>query len=168
MNKKLLTLLIIVGIAFIFVATGIQAGTEVSDVITMESKVYKKRVKSPDHAKKPTELVQFNHKKHMEDYNIDCGTCHHDDKGQPLTLKIGDYVQRCDECHNRDKPVKKDAKFQGIAVGKKKPVDIMTHKNALHESCIGCHITSNKKGGDATGKKGPSPTSCRACHIPIK
>lgn len=167
MNKKLLALLLIAGIGVIFLTTGLHAGTKVADVITMESKVYKKRSKGPDNKKKPTKLCEFTHKKHAEDYKIDCGSCHHDDKGQPLKLKMGDDVQKCGECHNRAKAVKKDAKFNGIAVGKKKPVDILAHKNALHENCIGCHMKLNMEAGDPKGKKGPAPTGCKACHIPM-
>ncbi|MCG8686305.1 MAG: cytochrome c family protein [Desulfobacterales bacterium] len=156
MNKNLITLLLAAGIAVIFLATGLQAGTTVEDVITMESDVYKKRKKSPD-AKKPTELVKFTHKKHAEDYKLTCGQCHHDKDGKPLAdLKMGDDVQKCSECHNRAKAVKKDKTFQGKY--KKKPVDILHHESALHENCIGCHKTMKVKAG----------TKCGDCHIKIK
>ncbi len=167
MNKKLLFLLLIAGVAVIFAATGIHAGTKVADMITLESSVYKKRSKGPDNPKRPTKLVEFSHRKHAEDYKISCGSCHHDEKGQPLDLKMGDDVQKCQECHNRAKPKKSEAKFKGTYLGKKKPADIMAHKNALHENCIGCHMKFNMKAGDATGKKGPAPTKCKACHIPM-
>jgi hypothetical protein len=166
MNKRLLTLLLIAGIAVIFLATGLQAGTKAGDTITMNSKIYKKHKKGPD-AKKPIKLVEFGHKTHVQDYKLSCGSCHHDDKGQPLAdLKSGDEVQKCDTCHDRTKAVKKDKKFNGISVGKKKPVDIKVHKLALHENCIGCHITANIKAGDPKGKKGKAITKCNACHIP--
>jgi hypothetical protein len=164
MNKKLLTLLLVAGIAVLFAATGLYAATEVGDTITMESKIYKKRSKGPK-AKKPVKLVEFSHKKHHEEYKLACGECHHDDKGKALDLKMGDDVQPCDACHNLTKAKKKA--FKGIYVGKRKPDDIHVHKNALHENCIGCHITSNKEGGDKTGKKGPAPTSCKTCHVPM-
>ncbi len=49
MSKKLFTILLAAGIAVFFTASGIQAGTEVSDVITMKSKLLDaKRKKSPD------------------------------------------------------------------------------------------------------------------------
>ncbi len=165
MNKKLVTLLLAIGIAVIFSATGLQAGTKVGDTITMESKVYKKHKKSPK-AKKPAKLVEFTHKKHIEDYKLDCGACHHDDKGKPLALKMGDDVQKCGACHDRTKAVAKEKKFKGVSVGKKNPVDIKVHKLALHENCIGCHITGNKAAGDPKGKK-PAPTSCKKCHVPM-
>ena len=49
MNKKLFTLLLAAGIAVVFTASGIQAGTKVDDVITMKSKLLDaKRKKGPD------------------------------------------------------------------------------------------------------------------------
>jgi mono/diheme cytochrome c family protein len=165
MNKKLLTLLIIAGIAVIFIATGLQAATTVGDTVTIESSVIKKRTKSPD-SKKPTKLVEFTHKKHHEEFKIECSNCHHDDKGQPLTaLKAGDDVKTCETCHDRDKAVKKDAKFTGVYFTK--ATDIKAIKNAMHENCIGCHITTNIAKGDKTGKKGPAPTKCTECHVPM-
>jgi len=165
MNKKLLTWLLAAGIAVIFTATGLQAGTDVADTITMESKVYKKRKKGPK-AKKPVKLVEFTHKKHVEEFKISCGGCHHDKEGKALDLKAGDAVQKCDECHDRSKSVKADKTFKGVYG--KKPVDIKSHQAALHENCIGCHITTNKKAGDPTGKKGKAVTKCKDCHIAIK
>ena len=95
MNKKLITLLLAAGLAVIFVATGLQAGTTVKDTLTMEDAGYKKHKKG---------LVEFTHKKHAEEYGISCGECHHDDKGKALTgLKMGDNVQKCSECHNKFK-----------------------------------------------------------------
>ena len=147
MNKKLITLLLAAGISVMFVATGLHAGTQVKDTITMETKGYKKRKKTAPKFK----LVEFTHKKHMEDYKLSCGECHHDKDGKALDLKMGDNVQTCDACHNKFKSNKKNKK------------DIMVHKNALHANCIGCHKDFNKK---ATGnaKKGPAPTKCGGCH----
>ncbi|MFH2090961.1 MAG: cytochrome c3 family protein [Pseudomonadota bacterium] len=167
MNKKLLTLLLIAGIAVVFMATGLQAGTKADDIITMNSKVYKTHTKSPDAQKNPAKLVEFTHKKHNEEFKLECGACHHDDKGKPLALKMGDDVQKCDTCHDREKADKKDAKFKGVAEGTKNPVDIKHHKTAMHENCIGCHITTNIAAGDKTGKKGKAPTSCKNCHVPM-
>lgn len=149
MNKRLITLLLAAGIAVIFVATGLQAGTTVKDTFKLETDGYKKRKKGAPKYK----LVEFTHKKHAEDYGISCGECHHDDKGQPLAgLKMGDDVQKCSECHNK---FKKD---------KKNKDDIMVHENALHGNCIDCHKEVNIKAGDPKGRKGPAPTSCSKCH----
>lgn len=148
MNKKLITLLLAAGIAVIFVATGLHAGTQVKDTVTMEDPGYKKRKKGAPKFK----LVEFTHKKHMEDYKISCSECHHDDKGKALDLKVGDDVKRCSECHTKFKKDKKNKK------------DIMVHENAMHGNCVGCHKDVNKKAGDKKGMKGPAPASCGKCH----
>ncbi|MCK5508844.1 MAG: cytochrome c3 family protein, partial [Desulfobacterales bacterium] len=93
MNKRSLLIIAIVGIASMFLATVIYAGTTVADVVTMENKCYKKHKKS---------IVQFTHKKHIEEYKAGCGDCHHDADNKPLNdLKMGDNVQNCIECHTK-------------------------------------------------------------------
>ena len=154
MNKKLLTLLLAAGMAVIFLSTGLYAGTDVPDKITMDFNKYKKRKKKPPKNK----FVEFTHKKHHEEYKISCGDCHHDKDHKPLDLKAGDHVQKCVECHTLlAKP--KD---------KKKRKDIHVLENAMHNNCIGCHKDVNKKAGDPKGKKGPAPTSCNKCHKKMK
>ncbi|WP_320044199.1 cytochrome c3 family protein [uncultured Desulfobacter sp.] len=153
MSKKLFTILLAAGIALIFTASGIQAGTEVGDVVTMKSKLLDaKRKKGPD-AKKPCKLVEFTHKKHIEEYKLSCGDCHHDKDGKPLAdLKMGNDVQKCEACHTHAKAKKADKTFQGKY--KKKPVDIMHLESAIHENCIGCHKEKGLKVG----------TKCGDCH----
>lgn len=151
MSKKLFTLLLAAGIAVFFSASGIQAGTEAGDTITIKSKLLDaNRKKTPD-AKKPCKLVEFTHKKHSEEYKLSCADCHHDKDGKPLAdLKAGDNVQKCEECHINAKPGKKE--FQGKY--KNKPVDIMHLESAFHENCIGCHKDKGLKVG----------TKCGDCH----
>ena len=144
MNKRLITLLLATGIAVIFVATGLQAGTAAPDTMKIETQGFKKHTKPP---------VDFTHKKHIEDYKIACGECHHDDKGKALAnLKMGDDVKKCSECHNKFEKDKKNKK------------DIMVLENAMHGNCIECHKEANIKAGDPKGRKGPAPTTCNACH----
>ncbi|NQT09658.1 MAG: cytochrome c3 family protein, partial [Desulfobacteraceae bacterium] len=103
MRKKSLIIMAVFGIAVLFAATGIYAGTAVQDVIKMENKAYAEHKKS---------IVMFSHKKHIEDYKAGCGECHHDENGKPLNnLKIGDNVQNCIECHKKpsERPKGKDA-----------------------------------------------------------
>ncbi len=154
MYKKLVTLLLAAGIAVIFVATGLHAGTEVPDTITMDYNNYKKRKKAPPKFK----FAVLTHKKHAEDYKISCGDCHHDKDGKPLDLKIGDDVQKCSECHN----------IMAKPKDKKKKKDIKILENAMHKNCIGCHKDINKKAGDPKGMKGPAPASCGKCHVSLK
>ncbi len=152
MNKKLLTLFLAAGIAVIFVATGLYAGTDVPETITMDYNQYKKRTKQPPKSK----FIEFSHKKHNEEYKISCGDCHHDKDNKPLDLKIGDNVQKCVECHTKLKKARKKK-------GEKK--DMLVLENAMHGNCVDCHKEVNIKAGDPKGKKGPAPTSCSKCHL---
>ena len=152
MNKKLLTLLLAVGIAVFFVATGLYAGTDVPDTIKMDYNNYKKRKKAPPKFK----VIEFAHKKHNVEYKISCGECHHDKDNKPLDLKEGDDVQKCVECHTK------------LAKDKKKKKDILVLENAMHGNCVTCHKDINKKAGDPKGLKGPAPASCGKCHVSTK
>ncbi len=143
MNKKLLIFLMAVGMAVIFITTGLQAGTEVADTLKMETKEYSKHKKG---------IVEFSHKKHQVDYKIACGECHHDKDNKPLDLKTGDSVKRCVECHTK------------LKIDKNNKKDIMVLENAMHGNCRGCHKQVNIKAGDPKGRKGPAPTSCSKCH----
>jgi hypothetical protein len=82
------------------------------------------------HAADKYQGVQFAHKKHADAVK-DCKACHH-------TLKEGEKVKKCGECHTKDSKV--------IA------------KNAFHGNCRKCH-RDMKKAGKATG-----PTACTKCH----
>jgi hypothetical protein len=86
--KTLFFTLTLVGIAVVFMAGAIQAGTQVDDVIKMQNPAYSEHTKG---------IVEFTHKKHAAEYGAKCGDCHHDDKGQPLAdLK---EVRRCARLH---------------------------------------------------------------------
>ncbi|MCP3876273.1 MAG: cytochrome c3 family protein [Desulfobacteraceae bacterium] len=113
----------------------------------MENPLYKKHKKG---------IVQFTHKKHIEDYSISCGRCHHDETGTPLELQPNDSVAGCIECH------KETIQPKGEKLEKKEKI-AKYHFQALHENCIGCHKDYNKEKGDPKGK-GPAPTSCKKCH----
>jgi Class III cytochrome C family len=156
MNKKLLTMLLAAGIAVIFFTTGLYAGTDVPENITMDYNKYKKRKKQPPKSK----FVEFSHTKHFTDYKISCGACHHDKDNKPIEdLKVGDDVQKCAECHTKMSLNKKD---------KKAKKDIMVLENAMHRNCVDCHKDVNIKAGDPKGRKGPAPASCTKCHVSLK
>jgi len=144
MNKKLLTLLLTAGISVLFLATGLYAGTEFSDEITIDYNKYEKRMFGPS----ARNFVNFPHKNHNIDYEISCDECHH------IDLKLGDEVQPCAECHIELTPTKKNRK------------SIMLLRNAYHASCIECHKAFNKEAGDPRGfDESAPPTSCSECHI---
>ena len=145
--KSLLLVMLVVGIAALFLSASIFAGTTIPDVIKMETKGYEKHEKG---------LVSFSHKKHSEEYKAGCGDCHHDAKGKPLaSLKPTDKVQSCIECHKKpsEKPKGKDAP----KLSKKEELEY--HAEALHENCQGCHKEFNKKNNSKA-----APTTCAKCH----
>lgn len=129
-----------------FFSSFIYAGTSAQEVIKMNE---------PSYAAHKKGIVEFTHKKHVAEYEISCGQCHHDDKGSPLALKKGDTVQRCIECHQKpgSKPKGKDAP----KLSKKE--ELQYHAVALHQNCKGCHKEYNKK-----NKTKAAPTTCGKCH----
>lgn len=151
MSKKVVTFLVAAGVALLFASTGIYAGTKVADTFKMETKEYKKHTKG---------LVEFTHKDHIEKHKIACGECHHDDKGKPLDLKMGDDVQKCIVCH------KETVTTKGEKISKKEKIN-KYHKEALHANCKDCHKAYNIKNGDPKGKA-PAPTGCKDCHPKTK
>ena len=145
MQKKILVATVLCALTFIFGGI-LYAGTTAPEVIKMEESSYKKHKKG---------IVEFNHKKHATEYKTSCGECHHDDKGKPLTLKEGDNVKKCIECHNKpgEKPKGKDAP----KLSKKE--ELQYHAEALHDNCKGCHKKYNKE-----NKTKAAPTTCSKCH----
>lgn len=122
------------------------ASAALADVFKMETEGYAEHKKG---------IVEFTHKKHMEDYKLGCGECHHDDSGQPIEgLKLGDPVQKCVDCHDKpgQKPRGKDVKLS-------RSEELEYHAEALHDNCIGCHKEYNR----ANNTKA-APQSCSTCH----
>ncbi len=114
------------------------AGTTVEDTVRMENKAYKKHKKG---------IVDFSHKKHIDEYKLNCGECHHDKDNKPLNdLKIGDNVDNCIVCHAKTGKVNKKEKLK-------------YHAEAIHKNCKVCHKAYNKK-----NKTKAAPTSCNKCH----
>ena len=156
MMKKESITAVILGVAILFVSAGIYAKS-VPDVIPLQDPAYEKHKKG---------VVQFEHKKHWDDYSKEypefykngCGECHHDDKGKPLTaLKDGDDVQKCIECHKIPAEAPKGKKAKKKLSKKEKIKDY--HAEALHANCKGCHKKFNKK-----YKPKKAPTTCTKCH----
>ena len=157
MMRKHLGVSIVVAIAVLFVGAGIYAKA-VPEVIKLEDPAYKEHKKG---------VVNFEHKKHEAEYAKEfpdlykngCGECHHDKDGKPLTtLKEGDDVQKCIECHKTpgEAPKGKEAKKK---LSKKEKIKEY-HAEALHENCKGCHKKYNKQ----YKPKKKAPTTCSKCH----
>ncbi|HPR64540.1 MAG TPA: cytochrome c3 family protein [Thermoanaerobaculia bacterium] len=64
--------------------------------------------------------VTFSHKKHAEEYKVECTKCHH-------TQKEGEAVQKCSACHGVDESAPKAM-------------------NAFHGQCKDCHKAVNEEG----------------------
>jgi len=167
-KRTLLIVITIIGLAGLFVTTGIIAGTEVPAVITMKNKAYKKH-------KKP--IVEFQHQKHLDDYSKKhptfykngCGKCHHDKDNKPLkNLKAGDAVQSCIECHKKPGEIplaeKKAMRKDKLSKKEKKKRGLVYHAETLHYNCRDCHKLYNKKNKLKSKDKGYAPATCIKCH----
>ena len=150
MKRRLSAALMAAVVAVLFVSVAVYAGTKINDTITMDTKGYAKHTKG---------LVEFSHKKHMTDYGIACGECHHDDNGKPLaSLKEGDDVQECVACHtDTGRPAKGEKLSKADKIKK-------YHKEALHANCVGCHKDHNKEKGYKGNDPKAAPQSCKNCH----
>ncbi|RTZ95654.1 MAG: cytochrome C [Deltaproteobacteria bacterium] len=145
---------IAVTIALVFMASGIYAG-EFPETIKMDNPAYAKHKKG---------IVIFSHAKHSREYKASCGECHHDENNKPLaSLKEGDDVKGCIECHKIPgevpKKLKKKWKKAKLDKAEKKKKKLAYHAEAMHYNCRGCHKAFNKK-----NKTKKAPTTCKKCH----
>ena len=145
MNKRSLGIMLIIALsASLLVVAGISAATKAPDQIEMKSAYEHKKA-----------IVTFHHAKHTTDYKINCGECHHDDKGKALTgLKEGDDVKKCFDCHNKPGELK-GKKAKDLSEKER----LAYHANAIHENCLGCHRKYNKE-----NKTKAAVTKCTDCH----
>jgi Ni/Co efflux regulator RcnB len=150
MGKRFLTVLAVVGLMFSVALLGLSGAAEqkAPEVIDIQAKLWSEHTKGP---------VNFDHKKHQEEYKIKCDQCHHVYKDGKNTWKEGDKVQKCMECHNEPT----------IKGEKKLPEDKqkLNLKIAFHENCQGCHKEMKKKD---KAKYAKIPTTCIKCHTKSK
>ncbi len=144
MTKKILT--ITLSLVFCLVIFGLTI-----NVIADDGKAPDEITLTPDICKTPKKgPVLLTHKKHAEDYKINCNECHHVYKDGKNIWKKGDAVQKCSECHDLTVS-RKELKEMG-------PDAKMKHfATAFHNNCKKCHKKNKKEGGKA-------PTSCKDCH----
>jgi hypothetical protein len=156
MIRKHLITTVIIGVAILFVSVAIYAKSA-PDVIPLQDPAYEKHTKG---------VVQFEHKKHWDEYSKEypelypskCGVCHHDKDGKPLTkLQDGDDVQKCIDCHKTPGEAPKGKKAKKKLSKKEKIKEY--HAEALHANCKNCHKEFNKK-----YKPKKAPTTCAKCH----
>ena len=135
MNKKFISLLMVVLAGLLFLTVGVLTAADVPDEVTINCTGYKKDKKGP---------VKLSHKKHSVDYKVACTDCHHEYKDGKNIYKEGDPVKKCSTCHN---PLKKEGK-----VGKL--------QNAYHKNCKNCHKALVKEGKSKTAQF----KKCNQCH----
>ena len=135
MNKRLLTLVMVVFTGLLFLTVGALTAADVPDEVTIENEGYQKDKKGP---------VKLSHKKHSVDYKVACTDCHHDYKDGKNVWKEGEPVKKCSECHS---PLKKDGKIKKL-------------QNAYHRNCKNCHKAYIKDNPDS---KAPYK-KCTKCH----
>ena len=109
-------------------------GPEAPDEVAIENEGYKADRKGP---------VALSHKKHFEEYQVQCNACHHEYSDGENVWKLGDPVKKCIDCH---KPVKEEA--EGLDL-----------KKAFHDNCKNCH-----KEAQANGNMNAPSMKCNDCH----
>jgi len=99
--------------------------------------------------------VEFTHEKHYSSEGRTCGTCHHDDSGEPREdLEAGMDIDHCIDCHGEDGLV------YGRPADEMADGDLIEHRaNVMHRLCVGCHERSS-----AEAKALVAPLACRGCH----
>lgn len=118
-----------------------------TDIIKMENPAYEKHKKG---------IVLFTHKRHVDDYKIDCGQCHHDENGMPLNdLKKDGQVDACIVCHTKTGQAPRPKDKTKLTLKEKREY----HAEAIHQNCISCHKEYNKKNNTKA-----APASCSKCH----
>lgn len=114
--------------------TGMKAeATGIADKIIIENQGYTEDKRNP---------VTLSHKKHAEEYDIACDSCHHIYEEGENTWKQGDPVEKCVVCHD---PVND----QG---------NVIKLQSAFHRNCRDCHKEMTQEGREAPSKK------CADCH----
>lgn len=164
MNRTKWPQMILGGVSAVLLAgAGLMAAATVPDVIEMKHEAYAAHEKP---------IVEFKHKSHTSEFQEKypdffkngCGTCHHDDEGQPLTeLEAGDEVNACIECHSEPgeitREVRKQMQEKDLSYEEKKAMEREYHAEALHDLCRGCHRNVKKENRDTV-----APTTCMKCH----
>lgn len=132
---RLLTILLVVLSAMVFLAVGALTATDAPDEISIQNEGYAADKKGP---------VKLSHKAHVEKYGAKCNDCHHAYKDGKNVWKEGDPVQKCSECHDPKADKENAKKLQ----------------TAYHKNCKDCHKEYIEKNPDS---KAPYK-KCNDCH----
>ncbi|MBR9980361.1 MAG: cytochrome c3 family protein [Desulfatitalea sp.] len=144
LKKRPFSLMIAIGTGLILCAAAVLYAAGMPEVMVLEAP-YKKTRSS----------VTFTHQKHIDEYKVACGECHHDDQGKPLNdLKADDSVQKCIDCHSKPGEVR-GRQAQGMSDQEQ----LTYHANAMHANCVACHRDYNKEKSARI-----APATCNECH----
>lgn len=151
--KRLLGMTLMFGVAALVFAFSWDIATAAEESSAKEAGLPDVMVMHADYPHTKT-LVRFSHGKHVTDYKLNCGACHHDEAGEPRTdFKVGDSVESCMDCHAEPGQSPRGAKLS-------KTDRLEYHADVLHDNCRGCHKQHKKEGGS-----GAAPTACSKCHL---
>ena len=151
MGKRLLTVLVVVVFMSGAALSGLVGAAdkqEAPETMDLLSTLWSEHTKGP---------VKFSHKKHHDEYKINCAECHHVYEDGKNIWKEGDKVQKCMECHN-EPTIKGEKKLP-------KDKQKLNLKLSYHTNCQGCHKKLKKEDKKKYGK---IPTTCIKCHTKSK
>jgi hypothetical protein len=96
----------------------------------------------------PTSI--FDHDLHQQwlGGNVSCGECH---EGR----HAADTAKPCGECHEDMKPTRPGKAFKAVAV---------SHQDAMHKQCIGCHKEPDRWSVGHQRRDTPPLERCPTCH----
>jgi hypothetical protein len=151
----------------LFIAAGIFAGTFGPEMVKLQTDGYQNT----------RGIVNFQHKQHVTEYKLGCGSCHHDDSGTPLdSFSMGEKAPNCVNCHDLDDLHKSHAPEMEITCGQCH-VDKDGNPVAVLEiqKCVDCH---DRPGLTPVGLRHPKLSKterlqyhgdamhylCRGCH----
>lgn len=158
--KKTTTVLYVTGFLSIAAITALNlfADEGVEPVITFEAASRSTLESLQDFPTAYRGEVNFTHAKHIQSLQGDCGKCHHDEGGDPVSdADEANEAGSCADCHQEE------GLLRGKALSAASPDEILEHTpNAMHQLCVGCHKTSNNKAQTLS-----APEACRTCHKKI-
>ena len=106
--------------------------------------------------------VSFPHRGHVEEFEIECGECHHDTRASKLAFPHQDYLDDfwidCRICHRESDPTSAAVRDCGQchhAFPAKVADESLSAKVVIHRRCWSCH---------ETGTGAQASRSCGSCH----
>ena len=150
MRKKPILIALFSAVAMLFVASGLYAALEgCPDVIT------KKHEEAFEQHRMG--IVDFTHTKHVEEYGLSCGECHHDAQGKPLDdISSDDDIGHCIDCHSKPGQPRVD---RSLPEDERREKEREYFLGAIHQNCIDCHRDYNVEAGVTI-----APVACAECH----